>query len=337
MTAARGRLAALGCAVSLLAGPAFGAVDLASYRARLERIASHLRRDRPAAAEAADRLLDEEIDWNGELLEPDPAVLEPIADHPDTALRGPLDQLIAALPREGGQGAAASADLAALAALKARQEAAEPGKDGALPGSPVPKTSIAERILDAVMTAMGWIADRAQELWNWLKRLFPDSKPNPDGSAAINPVVFALVGVIVVVVVALAIRAARRGGAPVTVRPSRPRAADADADPLSRSRSEWEDRARALAAEGRSREAIRAWYHALLVASFRSGALHHRRGRTNWEYARALGEVGWREPFLELTGRFDLEWYGRAESTPEALDSFAAQAQRVLSALQGPA
>ena len=315
------------------------ALDLNAYRERLEQIAALLeQRDSAGAAAAAQSLLDEDVTWDAEELDPDPAVLQPIADGADTAVRAPLRQLIEALPREPAQATGAQVDAAALEALKARQDAADPRKGLALPGSPVPKLSFAERLIDLLSTSMNWIADRFKDLWDWLKKWFPKRDPDrPEGSSILNPAVFALVGAIVGVVIALAIRAARRAGAPPPIPRARAKAADADADPLSRSANEWEDRARALGSEGRAREAIRAWYHALLVASFRAGALHHRRGRTNWEYARTLGEVGWRGPFVELTGRFDLEWYGRAESTAAALETFAAEAQRILAVLQRPA
>ena len=63
-------------------------------------------------------------------------------------------------------------------------------------------------------------------------------------------------------------------------------ASQRDADPLSREQDEWEKYAAELAAAGRLREAIRAWYHAVLVGLFRAGLLHHHKGRTNWEYVR---------------------------------------------------
>jgi hypothetical protein len=116
-----------------------------------------------------------------------------------------------------------------------------------------------------------------------------------------------------------------------------PAPADADVDPLSRTVSEWEQRARALAASGQYREAIRAWYHALLVSCYRAGLLHQHTGWTNTEYARALGaDVPWRGRFQELTGRFDVEWYGRVQSSEEALDAFAGEADAILGDIGRP-
>jgi hypothetical protein len=62
--------------------------------------------------------------------------------------------------------------------------------------------------------------------------------------------------------------------------------------------------------------------------------LHYRRGCTNWEYVHALSpEVPFRPRFEELTRTFDVEWYGRAESSPAALDAFAAGTAEILRAL----
>jgi hypothetical protein len=124
-----------------------------------------------------------------------------------------------------------------------------------------------------------------------------------------------------------------RKGVPAAVAPGATRPLPDD-DPASRTVSGWEERARELAAQGRHREAIRAWYHAVLARSAAAGVLHLRRGRTNWEYAYALpASVPWRDRFEDLTHRFDVEWYGRAESTPDALSAFADGATGILRSL----
>ena len=75
---------------------------------------------------------------------------------------------------------------------------------------------------------------------------------------------------------------------------------------------------------------MRAWYHAVLVALYRTGFVHYRRGRTNWEYVSSLSpSLPARQGFSDLTRRFEREWYGREESDPEAL----AAVEEVASAL----
>jgi hypothetical protein len=326
-------------AALLLAQPALAALDVAQYRERLAQIEQLLDQgERAAAARVARALLREEVRWQGEALRADATVLEPIAEGEQEGLRAPLRALIEALPQKAAEERAPAVDLRALEALRARQQEQAPAKGGSL-GPELKKLSAAELVMEWLKTSARWIGDRIEELWKWLKKWWPEAKGHGGGkgTAGLNALVFVLVGAIVATVIALALRAARDGAPAERQRPSSP-AADADADPLARSTDEWEQRARALAAEGRAREAIRAWYHALLTSSFRAGLLHHRRGRTNWEYARALAaEVPFRGAFAELTGRFDLEWYGHVESEPQALQAFAAQAQRILADLRARA
>ena len=83
------------------------------------------------------------------------------------------------------------------------------------------------------------------------------------------------------------------------------------------------------------REAIRAWYHAVLVTLYRAGILHYRKGITNWEYVSALSPAHeWRPFFVSMTRLFDREWYGRHETTNDVLDSCAADARAIMGAIR---
>src|SRR5207244_431829 len=104
-----------------------------------------------------------------------------------------------------------------------------------------------------------------------------------------------------------------------------------DEDPLSRTASEWERFAAELMSGGRFREAIRAWYHAVLVSLFRIGALHYRKDRTNWEYAYALpSTLRWRSGFVDATRTFEREWYGRRDTPVETAEGYQRHAQAML-------
>ena len=326
------RLAACGLVLSI-SFAASAKLTVTEYRSRLQSIEQAFdNHDDASAARAAKLLMQEKIEWDGELLAADATVLEPIAEA-EEGVRAPLRALIAGLG-QAGQSRGAAPDAAALDRLRARQEVVAPQKGGALPGAPIRKLGIVEQFLEWMKTAASWIYDRLRELWHWLRKWWPKAGSGEAGgsSGVLNPIVFVIVGLIVALVAGLAVRAARQRRPEPSLRAPLARR-DADEDPLSRAASEWEDRARELQVQGRFREAIRAWYHALLVSSFRAGQLHHRRGRTNWEYARALPELPWRGRFLELTGRFDLEWYGRAESSREAAEAFGAQAEAILAEL----
>jgi hypothetical protein len=151
------------------------------------------------------------------------------------------------------------------------------------------------------------------------------------------PVTVCIVAVALALLGLLAYRALRRRGAGAVELSSgpAPAASQRDEDPLSRESTEWERYARELEAAGRTREAIRAWYHALLVTLFRRGTLHYQKGRTNWEYAAQLPpEARWRPDFVTLTRDFDREWYGRRNSEPDVLRDYASLVRRVLATVR---
>jgi hypothetical protein len=178
------------------------------------------------------------------------------------------------------------------------------------------------------------------ELWDWIRRWLEKLLPRqaraglPDGST--SPLAIAFVVGVAILLVVLSVRALRRRGAAPSSSTSASTVSSArDEDPLSRESNEWERHAQELGAAGRWREAIRAWYHAVLVALFRAGLLHYQKGRTNWEYASRLGpELGWRPAFFDLTRLFDREWYGRRTSDSEAHGACSRGARGILEALR---
>ena len=136
-----------------------------------------------------------------------------------------------------------------------------------------------------------WIAEKLADFFDWLKRFWPDIKmPKQTPTAGMRWIVGAVVGLIALVIGILAfevIRRSKRRPADIAVE-SEPASSSRDADPMSRGASEWERYAAQLAAAGRIREAIRAWYHAVLVTLYGAGVLTFRKGRTNWEYIASL-------------------------------------------------
>ncbi len=309
-------------------------LSLADYRARLNAIEMNLSGNRQDAAAAGARALlaVTAIHAGKDDLQPDRYTLEPIAQgHPR---RARLHNLIAAL--ETAQ-VMPGADRAAFEELQRERKARAMAEGGEVRPLPIQEPSSLQELIEAIAQGAGWLLDRIKALFHWLRRQFPDDVAAPGAPAQIARLVFVLVGAIVVLVAALAARALLAPRLPQPP-PGSVRAAREDDDPLSRTASGWEERARSLAAEGRAREAIRAWYHALLVNCYGAGALHYRRGSTNWEYVHALSPaLGWRRRFEDLTRTFDLEWYGHAESSAEALQGFAEGAVEILAALKKPA
>ena len=127
----------------------------------------------------------------------------------------------------------------------------------------------------------------------------------------------------------------RRGDSPLPATASGPLSSPRDADPLSKSANEWELYAARLAEARNYREAVRAWYHAVLVTLYRGGALHYRQGRTNWEYYYSLPQrVTWRSQFLDVIQRFEIEWYGKSSSNADDLADYSRRAGALIAELR---
>jgi hypothetical protein len=315
-------------ALLLLAGP----LDLAQYRARLRQIDDLLARGEPAAAAQAARSLQaSSIRAGAEELAPDQWVLAPIARREPHRAR--LRSLIEALAPSPAMRQAP--DLALLESLRRDQSPFRPAAGGEIEPIDAPSASIQERLLRWAHEAARFVGRQLWRFLRWLGGLFPTGTGPAvaqGGGRILLPVLLG-VGAILAVVVLLALLSFR-GAPPQGARSIARDRAGPDEDPLSRTSAGWEERARELAGEGRAREAIRAWYHAVLVRCAAQGLLHHRPGRTNWEYAHALPpSLAWRGRFEDLTFRFDQEWYGRAESTGEALAVFEDGAAEILRAL----
>jgi hypothetical protein len=342
------------------AAPAAAAatISAADYRRRLVEIRAHLHRgDWEAARRQAQRLAGQRVAFGRDAadeLEPDLSVLRPLASARDRAAASkaalPLARLIGALP-DGPEAAPAAgsamtpataltakprADAALLERLRRSQALAEIAAGGSLPDPSVG----GDGVLDAVRSFLRPPARLLASLWDgvrdwlerWLRRLL-------EGARGRRPA-FGLRGVVfLAVLLALAMLAAVVQAARRRQRRRRPAAVTAapmtgpaqDDDPLSRASGQWESYARDLAAAGCFREAIRAWYHAVLVTLYQRGIVHYRKGRTNWEYLATIPPAtSWRPALVEMTRHFEREWYGRDRSSPEALADSQALARRLL-------
>ena len=306
-----------------------------SYREALDAIATRLDvGDTRGAAGLATSLSSARVDWEGEPLLPDPALLAAIARGRGTEVRPALDALRAALSEKTGVAADVTAeDRRTLERLGSERLEARRG-GAALPGMPEVEIPWRERVVQWLASAARWVGRKLVALFRWLQRWWsPSEKPlaSPDTINGLARGVLVVVGIVAVLLVVLAAVVLLRRRAPRAEPASATPATSADADPTSRDESAWRDRADALAAEGRHREAIRAFYHALLVRCFQTGALQARRGTTNREYARALdARVAWAPEFDELTLRFDLEWYGHESSTAAAFRDFLERTETLM-------
>jgi hypothetical protein len=319
--------------------PAAAPLSLAGYVAALDGLLSHLEAARLDEARSAARDLSAtEVVWGDETLTPDPTVLDAVrqvgtkAEARQQATR--VRRLIEALSGDAGSGAVtARPDVLSRVTPKPDIE-----KGGEAPRLQVKPLTFPERAEAALVAVADWIGDTLRKIRGWLRRLMPARTKRAQEDAGMTATVaVAFAAVVAAFLVILAWRSLRRGGVgPTDALSVRTASSSKDEDPLSREANEWEDYARDLAAKKRWREAIRAWYHAVLVTLFRSGVLHHQRGRTNWEYVSRLSpSLAWRPGFVALTRRFDREWYGRRTSDGTALSECAREAREVLRAVRG--
>ena len=316
-------------------------ISQAGYRDRLEGIQERLRVNDWVGAKAGARgLLEDRIAFGDEQVEPDRSVLGPIANAANLkaarAAAPALSQLVSALSTQEGGDKPPAPDPKLLEEVRAREALAALPQGGKLPE--VQDGGLFAAIAEFIEPIFQAISDFLKKIWEWILDLLFPERSSSGSAVGLNLVV------VTVLVVALALvlgwvgwrvlRKRRRGAAPVSTGPA-PLPPSADDDPLSREANEWERYARELAAAGRAREAIRAWYHAVLVAFYRAGTLHYRKGRTNWEYVSAVPPgTPWRSRFVEMTRHFEREWYGRDLSTPEALRESEEMALSLLSAVR---
>jgi hypothetical protein len=254
----------------------------------------------------------------------------------DLAVETRIDATIAAL-RTAAPSNAASIDQRLLLRLQREQTLPELKRGGDIHGIQ-PTTPLLQRVAKTLETALNWTGDKIMKFFEWLTKFWPkdDPKKKP-ASSAMRWTVGSLVGLILLILGVLAFEVVRRSRkrARDVVEESAPVISTRDDDPLSRGANEWERYAAQLAAAGRLREAIRAWYHAVLVTLYGANILHFRKGRTNWEYVAALGpEHGWRPQFIALTQLFEHEWYGSDDSSSDAFTACSAAARDVLSAVR---
>jgi hypothetical protein len=315
------------------------AMTLANYIATLERIQSLVVAHQYAAARAAAQPLHGQvIDSPKGRFNADETILAALAagDRFDPRFPTRLATTIADLRAAGGAATVRDPDMAIVDSIEKEQTVAPPGGGGDVPLEPSNRLlRVGSAIEEAFRKVGEWIGD----LIDWLDSFWPDSDTKEKKPGNIRDIVITIAVGIVVVVILLAWTALRRArrAAPALARSVAMIPSARDEDPLSRASVEWEQYAAQLAAAGRFREAIRAWYHAVLVTLYGASILHFRKGRTNWEYVAALSpSLPWRARFIALTRRFEYEWYGGTESTSEAFEECSREARAIVGALARP-
>jgi hypothetical protein len=312
------------------------AIPVEDYVATLERVHALISSNQLAQAKAEALLLkDARVEWTGGTFHGDTTLLEAVA-HTTTVDRLLLQRLeltVAELRRSGAV-APARADTKLLEAVAREQDVEELAAGGDVATTLPTSTPLLQRVAKSIGEIYEWLSDKIGKLLEWLFDLFPGSKPEKPGATGnMRWIVIAVTIIIVIVIALLAFEVTRRSKRreAAAVATSEPLGSKRDDDPLSRGATEWERYAAQLAAAGRYREAIRAWYHAVLVTCYSAGVLHFRKGRTNWEYVATVAPaIPWRPRLIELTRRFELEWYGHDQSSEDALEDCSELARGIL-------
>ena len=314
-------------------------ISLDAYIGELEKIrVAFAAKDFATARRLAEPLVAADIASSNDRFRADDALLSAIAGAKkhDRVLQQRLTATIDALRRSAFE-STTPADAKLLARVIDEQRVAELQRGGTIDVRADPADNrFTARVIRAISDTLEWIGELLAKILEWILDFLPGNTKD-SGSGSVSGPVIVVVTLIVITLLALAVRTLFRArpalAAPAAT--SEPISSKADEDPLSRGATEWERHAANLAANGRWREAIRAWYHAVLVTLYGAGILHYRKGRTNWEYVAVLpANVAWRAEFIELTRRFEEEWYGSLASTPEAHDECGARARGILDTLR---
>jgi hypothetical protein len=313
-------------------------LELRDYRARLAALSAALERgDLEAVQREARALRGRRVRHAAGEFPADATLLGPLSQgtlEEARAFRGRLAALLEALADLAGESRAEAPDRALLERLRREQAVSDPRKGGTVEG--LPAVDLPKSFTERLEEFLEWLGEKIKAFFRWLRRLFSGGRSGGSGEGipfSVAVLVILLAAGLAIVTI-LALRRRREGTRPLPASSASASSAR-DEDPLSRSESEWERFAQELVRAGRFREAIRAWYHAVLVTLFRAGLLHYRKDRTNWEYAYALGpQHAWRPAFLEATRRFEQEWYGRRNTGSETAGQFERSAREILAVVR---
>src|SRR5258708_16612502 len=288
-------------------------LSLQRYVESLETLRNAPKNVRP---EMAKRLAGTKVDSPNGGFVADASLLAAVsAKSPDVNAR--LDAELAALRQLAPAPRTAAPDPRVIEAMRRDEAVSALRRGGGVGTVPTGNEGAIVRWVEKIGDAIVWLWKKLEALAEWMMRWWPRVKEpglkKVPKSPGVPFLVTALVIVIVAIVTVLALEVLRRSRPAERdpIKASTPQASKGDEDPLSRGATEWERYAAQLVAAGRIREAIRAWYHAVLVTLYATGILRFRKGRTNWEYIAALSpHLSSRSAFVHPPPPSQQAWYG---------------------------
>ncbi|HLX63086.1 MAG TPA: DUF4129 domain-containing protein [Planctomycetota bacterium] len=322
--------------IAFCGGATAAELTVSEYRSELKSIRAALDTGDLSAAQRFARKLDSARISAPVPFKADASILDPILKARSAAdaaaQKNRLNALITSLDGGEQDANAGRIDAGLLEKLRRDEEITLPPKDGEAPQ--LDDQGWIDEIGHHLRGFFKWIGDKLSDLLDRLAKLIPSSGSGGGIGTVVNVILFTAVAAVLILVVWMLLKKRKFKAMPAASTPVQ--APAKDADPLSRGADEWEQYAVQLAGSGRYREAIRAWYHAALVLLFRAGVLSYRKGRTNWEYCYALPqELPARSTFQQLTGAFEIEWYGKAESSQDSAGAYAAAAKQFITKTRG--
>jgi len=272
---------------------------------------------------------------------PDTFLLKPLAEAKDVSsfqlFADRIDILVEAL-KVVAEKQQVKPDRVLLERLRSEETVDEIKPGGKIDHPNVERRGLFQIIGDKISEIVTWVGKQIVYVINWFGELFFGGASGT-GTFGSQTIIMVLVVIIVILLAVFGFNAWRRNRIvdkdPIASSMA-PRMRSRDEDPLSRTSSEWERFAQELIKAGRFREAIRAWYHALLTGLFRTGYLHHRKDKTNWEYANSLSpQLQWRSDFIEAIRNFEVEWYGRRSTDQEKVAIYTMRVRKILGSAGG--
>lgn len=201
-----------------------------------------------------------------------------------------------------------------------------------------------EALQNGTRTLFRAINNGLRSFFDWLGNMVDRQAQFPSGSAApaggLRTSSYLLIALCVALILGLLIRQWQAKTPEVTIAesisPAVVELADETILPTDRPEDEWTQLGRELLTQGDTRLALRALYLGCLAHLARQQWIHVHRGKSNLDYLselrrRAKGYAGVESSFRDNLHIYERSWYGEHLATPETIEAFLANVDRIKS------